>query len=151
MEIVAASVVGAPAAMGHVGEPVALGMRETSMAAMEQLGELAPMGTRDPAPAGALPGAQRGSSWNVGRQAIMETLPFVHHSTLVLHFYGFLHKHSWFQISSLLSPQAVYSQPTVILSLGLLSKPHVPAPSPCQHWWTPVSGCGMQGCGTDHL
>ena len=45
------------------------------------------------------------------------------------------------------SPQAVYSQPTVVLSLGLLSKPHVPSPSIHTHQWTHVSGWDVQGCG----
>ena len=37
------------------------------------------------------------------------------------------------RISSLLSPQAVSSQPRAVLSLGLLPKPLVPAPSPRLH------------------
>ena len=36
-------------------------------------------------------------------------------------------------------------------SLGLLSKLHIPAPSPCVCWWTGVLGWGSWGCGTDHL
>ena len=69
----------------------------------------------------------------VGREAAMAALPLAHHSTMVLHFYGilsFLHKNSRLQISLLLSHQAVSSQPTTVLSLGLFSKPHVPASSP---------------------
>ena len=50
------------------------------------------------------------------------------------------------------SPQAVSSQPTAVPSPGLLSKPHVLAPSPRVHLQAPVSGWGAQGgCGTDHL
>ena len=36
-------------------------------------------------------------------------------------------------------------------SLGLLSRLHIPAPSPCVHWWTGVLGWGSWGCGIDHL
>ena len=54
----------------------------------------------------------------------------------------FLHRHSLLRISSLLSPQAVSLQPTAFLTLGLLSNPHAPAPSPCAHQWThiPIQG-----------
>ena len=45
---------------------------------------------------------------------------------------------------SLLSPQDVSSQPAAVLCLGLLSNPHVPAPSPCVQWWTPLSGLGSR-------
>lgn len=45
------------------------------------------------------------------------------------------------------SPRAVYSRTTLVLSLGLLSKPHVPAPSIHAHPWTHVSGWDVQGCG----
>ena len=84
----------------------------------------------------------------------MANPPLSHHSTMALHFYGgpgFLCKHSQLQISSLPSTQAVSLQPTAVLSLCLLSKPHVPAPSPHLHQWTHISGWGTQGCGTDHL
>ena len=70
------------------------------------------------------------------------------------HFYGspsFFQEHSWLQSSSLPSPQAVCMQSTAVLSPGPLSKPHIPAPNPCQHWWTPILGWGMQSCGTGHL
>ena len=90
--------------------------------------------------AGALPNAHRGRGWCVKREAAMEALSFVCHSTVVLCFcgdLGFLHKHSWLWSSSLPSPQAVSSQPTAVTSLGLLSKPHVPAPSLSAHWQTP--------------
>ena len=36
---------------------------------------------------------------------------------------------------SLPSPQDVSSQPTAVLCLGLLSRPHIPAPSPCLQQW----------------
>ena len=84
----------------------------------------------------------------------MASPPLKCHLILALCFYGspgFLHKHSWLWISSLLSPQAVSLQPTAVLSPGLLSKPHVPTPRPCAHQWTLISGRGMQGCGTDCL
>ena len=48
---------------------------------------------------------------------------------------------------SLLSPQDVSSQPTAVLCLVLLSKPHIPAPSPCLQWWTP-SQAGWAGLGS---
>ena len=41
---------------------------------------------------------------------------------------------------SLLPPQDVSSQPTPVLCLDLLSKPHIPAPSLCVQRWTPLSG-----------
>ena len=56
-----------------------------------------------------------------------------HHSTVSPCFcvsLDFLHKHSRFWITSLLSPQAVSSQPMAVFSLGLLSNLHIPAPSP---------------------
>ena len=40
---------------------------------------------------------------------------------------------------------------TAVLSPDLFSKPHVPAPSPCPHWQTQISGWGTQRCGMDHL
>ena len=44
------------------------------------------------------------------------------------------------------SPQDASSQPTAFLCLGLLSRPHIPAPSPCLQWWTPShSGWAGQG------
>ena len=45
------------------------------------------------------------------------------------------------------SPQDVSSPPTAVLCLGLLSRPHIPAPSPCLHWWTP-SQAGWAGLGS---
>ena len=45
------------------------------------------------------------------------------------------------------SPHDVSSWPTTVLCLGLLSKPHVPAPSPCLHWRTP-SQAGWAGQGS---
>ena len=112
------------------------------------------VGAQELALTGALPSARGGTGLCMRREAAMAALPFVHHSTMVLCCYGslhFLHKHSWLQSSSLPAPQAVSSHPTAVPSLGLLSKPHIPAPSPCAHQWTPVSGWGVQGCGTGHL
>ena len=66
-------------------------------------------------------------------EAVMATLPFTCHSTIALCFYsgpGFLHECSQFLSSPLPSPQGVSMQPTAVVSLGLLSKPHVPAPTP---------------------
>ena len=85
------------------------------------------------------------------REAAMTAPPPVHQPTVAPCFYGrpgFLHKHSWLQISFLLSPQAVSLQPMTGLSPGLLSNPHVPAPSPHVHWWTHIPVWGAQGCGT---
>ena len=48
---------------------------------------------------------------------------------------------------SLPSPQDVSSQPIEVLCLGLLSRPHIPAPSPCLQWWTP-SQAGWAGQGS---
>lgn len=61
----------------------------------------------------------------------MVALPFARHSTVVFCFHGglgSLQENSWLQSSSLLSPQAVSSQPITVTSLDLLSKPHAPAP-----------------------
>ena len=98
-----------------------------------------------------MPGEAAAGVWG---EAAVVAPPLAHHSTKALHFcgsLGFLHKHSRLQSSSLPSPQAVSLQPTAVPSLGLLSKPHVPAPRPCAHQRTPISGWGSQGCGTDHL
>ena len=43
--------------------------------------------------------------------------------------------------------QDVPSQPTAVLCLGLFSRPHIPAPSPCLQWWTP-SQAGWAGQGS---
>ena len=43
--------------------------------------------------------------------------------------------------------QDVPSQPTAVLCLGLFSRPHIPAPSPCLQWWTP-SQAGWAGLGS---
>ena len=58
----------------------------------------------------------------------------------------------WFRLPwrappSLPSPQDVSSWPTAVLCLSLLSKPHVPAHSPCLHWRTP-SQAGWAGQGS---
>ena len=66
---------------------------------------------------------------------------------------GFLHKHPICRAPpSLPSPQDVSSWPTTVLCLGLLSKAHVPAASPCLQWWTPLrwtpSQAGWPGQGS---
>ena len=97
-------------------------------------------GARKLALVGALPSACRGGDWRMGREAAMVAPPPVHHTTVVFHFcdgLGFLHKHSWLWNLSLLSPQAIFSQPTAVPSPDLLFTPHIPAPSPHVHWWTP--------------
>ena len=53
-----------------------------------------------------------------------------------------LHRHSLLHISSLSSPQSVSPQPTAVLSLGLFSNPHTPAPSPLAHLWTHIAVWG---------
>ena len=76
------------------------------------------------------------------------------HSAVEPCFYGslgFLHKHSCMRISSLPSPQAVSSQPTAVLPLGLLSNSHVPALSLRVHRRAHVPVWGAQGCGTDRM
>ena len=109
------------------------------------------------APVGALPRAHGGKGWCMRR-----ALPFACPSLMALCFYGgpgFLHEHFWLWGSLLLSPQAVCSLSTAVPFPGLLSKPHIPAPSPSHHppvppslhWWTPILGWGTQGCGRDHL
>ena len=90
----------------------------------------------------------------VGNGIAMVAPPLVHHSTVVPCFYGglgFFHKHSWLWISLLPSLQAVSSQPTAVPSLGPLSKPRFPAPSPPPHQETHNSSWGAQGCGMDHV
>lgn len=112
------------------------------------------LGAHEPAPVGAFPSTHGGRGLHMGRKVLMVVPPFVCHSTMVLHFYGgwiFFHENSWLWSSSLLSPQAVSSQPTVVLSPCLLSKPHIPTLSPHLHWWIHISGWGMEGCVTDHL
>ena len=110
-------------------------------------------GMCEPTPAGTPPSASRGGGQSGGREAVMVALPFTCHSTMALHFHGglgFLQEHSQMWSSSLPSPQAVSTQPTAVLSPGLLSKPYVPASSPRPHQQTHNSGWGMQGCVMDH-
>ena len=54
---------------------------------------------------------------------------------------GILHKHFWLWISSFQSPQAASSDPAALLSLGLLSSLHVPAPSRSQSLCVPADTC----------
>ena len=105
-----------------------------------------PNEAHEPALVGAPPSACRGRGRHMGREAAMATPPFARHSTMALCLCGrpgFLRGLSWLQSSSLLSPRAVSAQPAAVLSPGLLSKPHVPAPSPCPY----LSGWVMQRCG----
>ena len=55
-----------------------------------------------------------------------------------------------FQFVELLTPGDVASQPTAVPSLGLLSKPHFPAPSPALYQETHNSGWGVQRGSMDH-
>lgn len=81
----------------------------------------------------------------------MVGLPFGHHSTMAL--CAMVVQASSTSIPvyrtppSVPSPQDVSSPPTAVLCLGLLSRPHIPAPSPCLHWWTP-SQTGWAGLGS---
>ena len=62
---------------------------------------------------------------------------------------GFLYKHSYLYSSSLTpSPQDVSSQPTAVLCLGLLSRPHISAPSLCLQQWTLSGWVGRAGIST---
>ena len=92
----------------------------------------------------ALPSAGGGGAAMVG-------LPFGHHSTMAL--CAMVVQASSTSIPvyrtppSVPSPQDVSSPPTAVLCLGLLSRPHIPAPSPCLQWWTP-SQAGWAGQGS---
>ena len=92
----------------------------------------------------ALPSAGGGGAAMVG-------LPFGHHSTMAL--CAMVVQASSTSIPvyrtppSVPSPQDVSSPPTAVLCLGLLSRPHIPAPSPCLQWWTP-SQAGWAGLGS---
>ena len=77
----------------------------------------------------------------------MAALPLLHYSTMILGFYGvpgFLHMHSLLPISSLCPLTLSPLQLTAVLSLGLFSKLHFPAPRFCMHQWTHLSGWDMQ-------
>lgn len=88
-----------------------------------------------------------------GEGGAMAASHLVHHSTTVPCVYGsmgFFHKLSQLWSSLLPSLQAVYLQPTVFPSLGLLSKSHVLAPSTSSHQQTHNSAWGTQSCGMGH-
>ena len=110
-------------------------------------------GSIEPTRVVALPSA-RNEAPTQGERGCNGLLPFGHHSTTLLCFSGgsgFLHKHPVCRAPpSLLSPQDVSSQPTAVLCLGLLSSPHIPAPSPCMQRWTPSqaawAGLGSAAC-----
>ena len=53
--------------------------------------------------------------------------------------------------SRLQSLQAVFAQPTPVLSPGLISKVWTSTSGPCLHQWMHISGWGAQGCGDDSL
>lgn len=121
--MVASGVAGDPVWMGHVGLPAALD-------------------TREPDTMGALVSVWGGRAWSMGREATMVAPLLVCHLAMVLHFYGgpsFHHKHFRLWISSLPPSWAVSSQPKAFFMLGLLSKPHVPTPSPCPQWWIHIA------------
>lgn len=60
-------------------------------------------------------------------------------------------KHPLLQSSSALSPHAVFSLPPSVCFLGWLSKLQIPAPRPCVHPQTPISGWGTLGGSRNHL
>ena len=95
-------------------------------------------GVKEPALLGAFSSAHGGRDQSVGREAAKAASPLTHHSTIALHFYGslgFLLKHSQLQSCSLLSPQAVSSQPQQ-------SFPHVCSPNPMFQHPAPVPTSG---------
>ena len=63
---------------------------------------------------------------------------------------GFLHKHSSYRAPpSLPAPQDVSSQPTAVLCLAMLSRPHISAPSLCLQQTDTLSGwVGRAGIST---
>ena len=102
---------------------------------------------------GAHPSAGDQGSWWLGKGVIMAAPPLAHHSTMTPCFYrisGFFRRLFQWWNSLLLSFQAVFSQPTTISSLGRLSKPHFPTPSPLSQQATHNSGWNMQRCGVEH-
>lgn len=85
-----------------------------------------------------------GRGWCLGREVAKAGPVPAHQSVMVPFFYcspGVLHKHFWLWISSFQSPQAASSHPAAVLSLGLLSSLHVPAPSPSQSLCVPADTC----------
>lgn len=69
----------------------------------------------------------------MGNESAMVVLPLLHHLTMVGCFDGgpeFFHKFSHLWSSSFPFLQVVSLQPSAVVSLGLLSRPYVPAPSP---------------------
>ena len=134
MEVVAAGVTGALVGTGHTGDPAAAG-------------------TREPAPAGALPSAWGGRVWHVGREAANGPAPCVS-----------LNSGSSLLWRSALPPQVfpVVDFLTLVLSGCLLAANSSPLPkfafqtphSSTQPPSTPVDTClrqGMQGCGMNPL
>lgn len=102
---------GRPGSNGHTEAEKAVGTRE-----LEQVGAF--LRPREAGP----------SVWGQSLQRRLHP-----HLAMALCFYGsqgFPLKCSGLLISSLPPPQAISLQLTSVFSLGLLSKPHVPAPSP---------------------
>ena len=104
-------------------------------------------GSIEPTRVVALPSA-RNEAPTQGERSCNGLLPFGHHSTMAL--CAMVVQASSTSIPvyrtppSVPSPQDVSSPPTAVLCLGLLSRPHIPAPSPCLQWWTP-SQAGWAG------
>ena len=98
---------------------------------------------QEPALAGSYSSGQGGRGWYMASGAAMAASPFVHHSAMAPHFYGstgFLCEQFWLKSYSPPPPLTVSSQPTAVLSRGLLIKSHGPVPIPHPHWQTHVSG-----------
>ena len=98
----------------------------------------------------ALPSAGRGgaSTGEEGLQWRVFPLGISQQRRSALWWSGFLHKHSSYRARpSPPAPQVVCSQPTAVLCLGLLSRPHISAPSLCPQQRTP-SQAGWAGLGS---
>ena len=97
-------------------------------------------GSIEPTRVVALPSA-RNEAPTQGERGCNGLLPFGHHSPKALCAMVVQASSTCIPMCrptpSLPSPQDVSSQPTAVLCLGLLSRPHIPAPSPCLQQWTP--------------
>jgi len=100
----------------------------------------------------ALPSAGRGgaSTGEEGLQWRVFPLGISQQRRSALWWSGFLHKHSSYRARpSPPAPQVVCSQPTAVLCLGLLSRPHISAPSLCLQQTDTLSGwVGRAGIST---
>ena len=98
----------------------------------------------------ALPSAERGgsSTGGEGLQWWVFPLGISQQRRSTLWWSGFLHKHSSYRgPPSPPAPQDVSSQPTAVLCLAMLSRPHISAPSLCLQQRIP-SQAGWAGLGS---